>query len=190
MADEVKTGTTEEKKEITGAQPAIDMDALANKMSERLRGDMAEFLKRDEPEPLVQQPEPLRDPLGDLIRQSVAPDLRAATLKAEAAEDKADFYLTNSDAGEYRGEIEKTFNNLVKNGRPLPRADIWSWYQGQHMDVFVEKADKRKQAQILAAEGAQVVGESAGGKLAPRAGKDPYTLSDEELDKAVSGQSF
>lgn len=184
----------EQVQDKQGAAPVVDVEALASQVGEKLRGDLASFIQQQqrEPEPVHQPgPEPLRDPLGDMLRQHIAPDLAAANLKAEAAADKADFYASHADLdASERAEIEDLFNKQIKLGRPMPRADLFNWWQGKNVDKVIEKRAKAREADLNRAAAAQTVGDSAGTRTAPGPTKSAYDMTDDELGKAVTGMSF
>ena len=169
-----------------GPAPAIDLDALAERLTARLADHINKPGEPErQPEPVAQ---PISDPLGDLVREKVGGDVRAAMLRAEAAEDKADFYGENDEAREYKAEIERTFQQMMKNGRPMPRGDIWNYIKGRDLPKFVEKEEAKKKKKLDEAAAAASVGESGRRPAAPN--KSPFDMTDDELNQAVAGQSF
>lgn len=116
------------------------------------------------------------DPWADIVNPLVEPRLAQMQLQTQAAQDKIDFYssdswlteldehLTSDDTktekADFRKEIEKTFSNLMQKGSPLPREDIAKYLLGQkliksgtkHYESKNKKAQARRDADLQHAQ--------------------------------------
>jgi hypothetical protein len=132
---------------------------------------------------------------GDFVRSIINDDLNEAKLTAADAKDEVRFYRNNPDALDYEAEIEKTFTDAVKVGRPLPRQDILDWIRGREYrtapDKFKERETARTKQQLAHAEDATDIGTAALNKA-----KNDTTWTNfadlplEEMEKALDGVVF
>ena len=139
------------------------------------------------------RPAPVSNPLTDAIREAVGPDLAAVGLAAQSALDMASFYSNpkNHDDGaiEHRDEIEQAFTRLAASGHPFTRQDVWEWYKGHNFDKFSAERSKKHDEQVTRTGiNTAVVGPGS----PPRGGeaKDPWSMSHDELSKALDGVTF
>src|SRR5258708_3099395 len=134
-------------KDNTGAVPGVNVDDLMEKIDARMQANLQTYVRQN----TQNQPAPtpvVADPLTQLVRDTVRGENANAGLMAEAAMDAATFYGDAGNQGdgvaEDKDEIEKTFQNMLKSGRPMPRADIWAWMKGKNLTKYQEKQAKRK----------------------------------------------
>lgn len=151
MADEDKAPETVEAPKAPET-PAFDAKAVGQQVAESVRAGMAEFLQNQPQYPAPQppaQPQQAEDALGQVLEPYLRSAGNKATLIAQMAADKADFYAVG-DADEledrlaFKDEIEKRAVALASQGRALPREDIFKHLKGERFGEFVEKAQKRK----------------------------------------------
>ena len=181
-----------------GAAPAIDMDALGEMMNKKVKEGIQDALAQVNPGPqprMADQAKPAQDPLGDMVRGYIDPDLKATRLAVEDAKDYGAFYNRgNEDEREWKreksGEIEDIFNKMVKAGRPMSREDISQWIKGKEPEKVVEFMSTRKQKRLEAVQGAQSGLEGVRPPMGAPQGKDPFDMSDEELNKTTAGKWF
>jgi hypothetical protein len=131
------------------------------------------------------------DPVAQTLAPYLTPMAQQMNLRVQAAEDKGDFYLGHPEAGEYRGEIESMFNQLMTQGRPMEREAVWFYFKGRNGDMFAQKAAKDAEAQLATAARHGV---SVGGSDMSRPGAmDLSNFGSLPLDKkreAVEGRLF
>lgn len=154
----------------------FDQEAFLNRMNESIR----ESLQQNQTQPVeYQQPQqPQQQPVdefGNYIRPYVQPVLQQANFAAAAAMDYSKFYTNNrvvkngeEDITEgtiseaMQNEIEKTFENMAKQGRPASREEIRNYLVGRDIAKsptnFVEKATKKRQVQIEKAQRGSDIG--------------------------------
>ena len=169
--------------------PQIDMKAISEQVGQAVRaaiGDIAKQTPAPQPQPV---PQPKSDPIADAVLPSLIPILKPIAdnldLQARASYDATLFYTTNADAHKYMGEIEKMFAE-----RPRPRKDIWNEYRGAHLDDFYKaKLAEDQEAQRRAAL-ALTVGSGAPRGFAEGLAKDPFEMTDEELQQSVQNAQF
>jgi hypothetical protein len=198
-ADGTPKEPVESKGDPKGAAPAIDMDALGEMMNKKVKEGVQEALSQVNPGPRPQQGElgkPAQDPLGDMVRGYIAPDLQATRMAVEDAKDFGSFYAKgDEDEREWKREksteIEDIFGKMLKAGRPMSREDIAQWVKGKEPEKVVEFKATRQRKRMEQVQGTQSGIEA--GSSAPRgipAGKDPYDMSEEELGKTMAGKWF
>ena len=139
----------EKPKEDAKPAPAFDAEALGKTISGQVASQVAEALRLAKPdEPTKAEPE-TQDALAQVLEPYVQRGTAKATLIAQMAADKADFY-TASDPDElalrleYKDEVEKRALALASAGRALPREDIFKHLKGEKEEEFFEKRSKRK----------------------------------------------
>jgi hypothetical protein len=116
------------------------------------------------------------DPWDEILEPRITRKTQQSSLKADAAEDKVDFYTSDywltevddilpGDTGtddlakskkDLRDGIEKTFTNLMKQGRATPRADIANFVLGEYIknnkstyvESVVKKSSTRKEQEL------------------------------------------
>jgi hypothetical protein len=91
------------------------------------------------------------DPVAQTLAPYLQPMAQQMNLRVQAAEDKGDFYLGHPEAGEYKGEIESMFNQLMTQGRPMEREAVWFYFRGRNAEMFAEKAAKSNADQLATA---------------------------------------
>ncbi len=133
--------------------------------------------------------------LRDLINPFVEPGINEAKLTAADARDYVDFYNNNDVESAYKKQVEDTFNELKKQGRPTTRDAIMSYLLGKDYradpDKFTETQQARKKQQIDRANTAVDFGAGA----VDRAKNDSVfsnfeALSVEDMEKALDGVTF
>lgn len=167
MAEEIK----EETKEASSSL-GLSKEDIAELIKTNVGSSMKELMANlPQQQPVYQEPaQDTRtddDKLWDnIIGSRVNPSIANAQLRADAAEDKADFYasdtwLTDIDdllPGETEAEIkeakkeirkrlETTFSNLIKTNRATPRADLIEYEVGRYLrenkTKFLETVEKK-----------------------------------------------
>ena len=130
----------------------LDTKALGEAISSQVAASVKEALQNAparEPahrEPEVAQPQ---DALEAVLEPYLAKGSARATLIAQLAADKADFY-TMADTNEledriaYKDEVEKRTLTMAQAGRPLPRLDIFRHLKGEKEDEFFERRNKKR----------------------------------------------
>lgn len=173
--------------EKTITEPQIDMSRLEQSMKSAVQAGIAEVVRTaPRPQPVVQRPqEP--DPVAEVLRPIVGPDLMRLNFKADDAKDAVIFYNGTPEATKHSEAIEAKFNEMAQNGRPMNRASIWQWIRGS--DAFVTERIKQRDAEIETARQAQTIQGSRGGVPTGRPNVD-ITTSDDDLAAAVTGLEF
>jgi hypothetical protein len=174
-----------------GPQPAIDADAIKAAVGEAVGAALADWTPPEprSAEPQRPQPQPNDDPLADLIGSKVNPALRSMGYEIADAKDAAMFYVEHPEALKHKKALEDAFNTLKAQGTPMSRVAVFDWYKGKNFDTFRKEANEEA---ALAAEKAKEAGDTGPGVSRRRevASKDPHTMSDEELSKALEGVAF
>lgn len=148
----------------------FDQEAFLARMNESIKESLQQNQQQPQPEyrPQPTQPQAV-DEFGNYIRPYVQPVLQQANFAAAAAMDYSKFYTHNrvvKDGEEditegtiseaMQAEIEKTFENMAKQGRPASREEIRNYLVGRDIakspTAFVEKAAKKKQHQLNTAQ--------------------------------------
>ena len=167
MAEFDTTQDTQEQPQEQPASQGFDQEAFLARMNESIK----ESLQNSQP---VQpaQPQPQAQPVdefGNYIRPYVQPAIQQANFAAAAAMDYSKFYTHNKvvkDGEEditentiseaMQKEIETTFENMARQGRPASREEIRNYLVGRDIakspTAFVEKAAQRKQKQLNRAQ--------------------------------------
>ncbi len=141
MAETTETTATIEQ------QPSLTKEDIQAAVAESITNSMANLKPAER---AVTQQEPAKDPWEDILNPVLEPKLAQSRLRAEAAEDRAEFYSSDTwleDANEFllsddptkakaekaalKIDIEKTFNDLIANGRGMKREDIFNYKIGQ-----------------------------------------------------------
>jgi len=133
--------------------------------------------------------------LRDLISPFVDPGINEAKLTAADARDYVDFYNSNDVEVTYKQQVEETFNELKKMGRPLPRTDIMNYLVGKEYradpDKFTAKQSERKKAQL---DRAITASDFGSGAVDRQRNESMFTnfdsLSVEDMAKALDGVTF
>lgn len=134
------------------ADKALDREALGRAISEQVSAQVAQVLQNQPPpgEPARPVQGQAVDALGEVIEPYVQRGSARATLIAQMAADKADFYTAAdpddlAERLEYKEEVEKRALALAAAGRALPREDIFKHLKGgEKFEEFAEKRSKRK----------------------------------------------
>ena len=199
MADDDKV-VEDPKEPVT---PPFDAAAIGKQAADAAMAQVRATLEAQPREP-VQEPvhQPV-DALESVLEPYVQRGAARATLIAQMAADKADFY-TVADADEledriaHKDEVEKRALALATQGRALPREDIYKHLKGEKFDEFVERRTKRK---ALREERARNEGGDHGGDGIPRSrgGDSPAYISADralelqgkgKLDESLEGKEF
>lgn len=173
-----------------GPQPAIDADAIRAVVGEEVGKALADWTP---PEPRAAEPRPQpkegEDPLADLIGSRVNPALTRMGYEIADAKDAALFYVEHPEALKHKKAVEDAFNTLKAQGTPMSRVAVFDWYKGKNFDTFREEANKEAKE---AAERAKDASDAGAGVSRHRevAAKDPHSMSDEDLSKALEGVAF
>jgi len=185
MADDNKD-PKDDKGGDKGPQPGVDADAIRAVVQDALANwTPPEPERRPEPRPQPQGD----DPLADLIGSRVNPALKHLGYEIADAKDASLFYVGHPEAVKHKAAVEEAFNRLKQQGTPMARAAVWDWYKGKNFDQFrKEAAEAEKEAERRARE----AGDTGPGAARHREvqTKDPHTMSDEELSKAMEGVAF
>lgn len=169
MPDETPNTGTETPN--TPAAPAFDAEALGRQIAEASRAaikdGLAEAAAAHAP---AQVPVQETDALEAVIAPYVNKRAGQAMLVAQLAADKADFYSIDDADGlaerlHFKEEIEKRALDLARNGRPLPRADIFNHLKGEQEDKVQEFRGKRRKARE---DRVRESGQDLGGGSLPR----------------------
>lgn len=173
------------------------------KVQEFIKGQVETYAREvfaTQAPPAQQQPQTIsaedqaRQQLQAAITPFIKPGLDAAQLQAADTRDYVDFYSDPAVRSE-KETVEKMFDELKNNGRPLPRRDIYDYLQGklyrENPEEFNKKVSERKKQQLDSAAGSVDMGAGA----LDRARSDPVwsnvkNMSLEDLEKALDGVTF
>lgn len=188
--------------EMTPEEKADFEKMIADSVSKALAAEPKPEPDDEEPEPTPAQRQPAKpDPMGDLI----APYFQRANLQAAAADDKAEFYSSYSivkDGDEeedeqsvsrsMRKDIEKTFTQLMKEGRPQTREAIYHYLLGKSVATdkkkFMERSStKKKQEMDQAKAGADISGSSAAQSLSV---SQMWNMPMDKMSEALTDSTF
>jgi hypothetical protein len=172
LAEESGEGNTS-----TGSPP-LDETKLSDMIKKSVRDSLETLASERSHTPPVETPNSPQttDPWDEILEPRITRRTQQSSLKADAAEDKVDFYTSNywltevddvlpGDTGtedlakskkDLRDGIEKTFNNLMKQGRATPRADIANFVLGEYIknnkstyvESVVKKSSTRKEQEL------------------------------------------
>lgn len=182
----------------------FDQDAFLQRMNDTIRESLAQ--QQVQPEPAQQpQPQQEQDQFSNYIQPYVQPIAQQANFAAAAAMDYSKFYTHNKvvkDGEEdiadntisetMQSEIEKTFENMAKQGRPASREEIRNYLLGREIakspTAFVEKATKRKQQQLTKAQQGTDIGNAS--QVAAFTTDQLQAMSMDQLTKTMENISF
>jgi hypothetical protein len=133
--------------------------------------------------------------LRELINPFVEPKVNEAMFAANDAKDYVDFYNNNDVESSYRKQVEDTFSELKKGGRPLPRKDIMKYLYGDEFvkdpEKFTEKQLSRKKEQL---DRAAIASDFGAGAMDRAKNDSTWTnfksLSTDDMEKALEGMTF
>lgn len=151
-------------------QQPINEDALVARVGESVKTAITDIVREQRTQQAQQQQQAAiqqqwqQDPVGAAVAPYVVPMARELTLRAEAAEDKADFYTSHPEALRYKGKVEELFRKAYDQGRPTSRESLWKFHIGENFDHF---AKEREENQRLQAEEAARIGATVGGAFRP-----------------------
>jgi len=183
--------------EETGEVTADQVNQYINDMVAQRFGQLeADFRRQYTPPAPAQVASPearQQEEVARIINPVVQPQLQAIDLRARASEDYTQFYGQNPDAFEYQGEIEKLFQEAIRNGRPMARQVIADYIQGRDYRTdpvkFRETDRARHDRQLERARSAADIGAGATGMHRLEAGlgslEDFAKLSAEEQAKKL-----
>ncbi len=193
MAEETTSESTETQQQSSGIDEAKLAELIAKSQQDSIKATLAELRRDAEQQQQYQQQQTQQTEVqptfwDEQINPRLAPVQRQtqfAMLRAEAAEDKADFYGSdewtelvesyctadtdeelNTQKKELRTKIEETFNNRMKSGNPIPRKDISEWLLGQeiktnktkHVEAYTKKRKKAEESELEKARRAVDIG--------------------------------
>lgn len=197
MPDETPNTGTETPS--TPAAPAFDAEALGRTIAEASRAaikdGLAEAAAAHAPQPVQAEPDALESVIAPYVNKRTS----QAMLVAQLAADKADFYAIDDSEGlaerlHFRDEIEKRAMDLARNGRPLPRVDIFNHLKGEQEEKVTEFRQKRRKARE---DRVQTDGQDFGGGSMPRdsvktvSGEQAYALQSEgKLEGFLDDKAF
>lgn len=129
------------------------------------------------------------DALAEVIAPYIQPALAAvaghSAVASANAVDYAKFYTDHPEARTHQDKIEAKFSQLLAEGQPLARGDIWNWLRGADFDAFRKEANDAEKVALDRAktEGlAATPGAHAGHVVISG---DPFTMSAEELESVL-----
>lgn len=133
--------------------------------------------------------------VAETIGPVVGPALNQAVTGVNAVQDEVRFYRDNPEAMEHGESIERLFDELRQQGRPIPRKDLYDAILGREYradpEKFVEKAQQRKKAQTEKAEMATDFGAAMMNKVkADSTWGNFESLSLEDMEKKLEGVTF
>ena len=145
-------------------------------------------------DPIERQQQELQRQLVDMVRPTFEPAIRNAALRADAAEDKADYYLENPSMVEYKNEIEDAFRKCIQENRPTNRQALADYIIGRERRMNPEKFEEREKARHDREQSRAYNATDFGGSLGkdkPTGSMDDFkALSLEEKEKALEGVTF
>lgn len=135
-----------------------------------------------------------RKQIREIIDPIYGNDIANAQLTSADAKDYTKFYRTNPDASDYEDKIEEVFENTKKQGRPLPRQEIYDYIVGKEFrtnpDEFTKKRQAKREKDLeRAGAGADFASYESKAKVDPTWSKFD-TLSIEDMEKALDGMTF
>jgi hypothetical protein len=134
----------------------------------------------------------------------IGDDIRRADFNARDARDAVDFYVNNPYASEYKDEVEKTFAEAAKNGRPTSRSNILEWLMGREYRTdpakFQEKHAARQKQEVRNVESAMDMASQATGRTRDQISKladigkldknGNFIMKTEEAEALLEGMTF
>lgn len=177
------------------------LDDIA-KVQEFMKEQVDSYMAEKYPTPAPQQSQKqesdqdiARRQVKEFVDPIIKPDLDEAKFTATDARDFVDFYTTETDAKEYKDEVEKLFKQAKDNGRPMPRKELLRYLRGREYesdpDKFVEKTQQRKKQQVEHAGQAVDFGAAALNKAKNDSQWTNFEkLSVEDMEKALDGITF
>lgn len=190
----------------SASPPSVDPEHIANLVQERVKAAMDASLRQaqeslSEPEPAPVQ----QDAFGNYVQPYIKPALDQANFASAAAIDFARFYGkhrvvggddadvedgTISDAMEK--QIETTFANMARQGRPASREEIYNYLVGQEItskpQQFYEKQSKKREKALNRARGGVDIGAST--SIANLSHSQLLGMSNDQLEKALGDMAF
>lgn len=187
MADPVKTQAELDaeaaaaKAAAAGPTPSFDAEKFRGEIMADVQQFMATQDKDVELDAAVRRGQPVatENPLAGVLEPIVGPRLREASLNAEAARDTSLFYSTHPEAIEYKDDLEKAFNVMLKNGTPITHEATWDWYRGRNQDKFFAKRQEAEKKKLAAAEAAGTL--EPGARPVAGTTKSAHEATNEEL---------
>jgi len=174
MAEETKEETKEESKEGTSNFDEAKMAELIKANVSASQKELIAQLKADKEEEKPKE-EVKEDFWDEIVNSRTSGKINQANVRAEAAEDKVDFYSSDEwlegiddllpgdsleevkkHKKEIRTRLETTFQNMLKAGRGTHRADLLDYELGKYLKenkkAFIEtvekKSTKRKEVEL------------------------------------------
>lgn len=122
-------------------------------------------------EPPRPSPQPQQQPTStqqqhQMVRDIIDPvygqEISLAHLKADAAQDYSRFYMHNQGAIDHETEIERIFQDAVKQGRPTPRETIYDYLVGNMYRSNPDKFNEHQKRQLDRVRAAEDLGGGLG----------------------------
>ena len=173
MPDEV---VVEEKPKDTSA--ALDPEVLGKQIAQAAQDAVRSFVSQN-PQDQTREPAAPVDALEEVVGPIVDRRAGRATLIAQLAADKADFYAIE-DTEElalrlhFKEEVEKRSMGLAQQGHALPRIDILRHLKGEQEDKLGEFRQKRRK---IREDRVRSEGGDEGGGAIPREGGMPRSVT-------------
>lgn len=194
MADEsIQTPIAPSQVDLSSLQ-----EALGASLKEALKSGLQEIATQDrqaaqeatqQAQQRTQQAQQVQAQQADPMLQLMAPYLAPLALDSQLAIDAATFYGTTPESITYKDEIERISSAWRQQGRVVPRNDIWLYVQGVHRKEINEAEAK---VALASQERARMAGTVGQGSPAfdQAETKDPYTMTQADLEKALSNVVF
>lgn len=122
---------------------------------------------------------------ADPVLGVVGPYIAPVAMEARGAVDAAVFYPSHPQALKYATEIEQTHSAWATRGIHTTRAEIWTYVQGLHRQDIGKAEQEEAEAATKRAALAGSVGMGSSDRQAQE--RDPYSMTLEELEKALDG---
>lgn len=184
-------------------EPQFNEDALKSQVASAVRETLGEMQQQQQAQRQQQvqqqrvaaaQHQFQSDPVAQTLQPYLAPVVQRAEMQMQAANDKVDFYLGHPEAGGQRADIEKTFQQLMAEGRPMERESIFFYLRGRDPEGYVKSQNEQRQQQL---QGVAQQGATVGYAGVPRpdsgqtlSGDHMLTLPLDEQRKVMAGRSF
>ncbi len=148
---------TVENESVEESKPTLDEAKLKELIGQGLKEGFSELQRGTQQQSNTNVREEPKDVWDEILEPRINKKTSQATLRADAAEDKVDFYTSdywlkeidellpgdsNTEDGivelnkakkAVREKLESTFTNLLKQGRGIPRTDIVDFALGQYI---------------------------------------------------------